>query len=269
MNGEDEESRIRQHFARLAPEYDRYRTLDHAPLAYLAENLPRRDQRICDLGTGTGRYLIALIGALQAAGQVVKEAYGVDLSPEMLRVARQKAEEMNAAIEWREGDSHRTGIRPRSMTLVTAFNSIHWFPIRETLGEVERILLPEGILAIYTRIRERESEHVWGQWFPGYLDRSLAPRRQEMESLSSHEPCLRLASVQEFSFTRRTTFTRLCEQTRKRHYSTLDRFTQSEFGSAYSAFVESLRAIYKESDEITYPSCFSLFIYRLVQARSG
>jgi ubiquinone/menaquinone biosynthesis C-methylase UbiE len=191
------------------------------------------------------------------------EAYGVDISPEMLEVAKQKGAVLGTPITWREAASYRTSLCPQSITLVTAFNAIQWMPIPETLAEVGRVLTPGGTFAVYTRVWEQESEHVWGRWFPGYLDHSRAPNRQLMESLSQLNDRFRLERVRVFSFIRKATPASIREQTRRRHYSTLSRYSRTGFDRAYSSFQETLRANYAESDVVTYRSSYTLFVYRL------
>ena len=77
-----------EHFNHLAGKYDHYRILDEAPVDYLIRAIDRIEQNICDLGCGTGRYLIALIKAFQSSGVVVKAAHGMDTSDGMLKIAK-------------------------------------------------------------------------------------------------------------------------------------------------------------------------------------
>lgn len=62
---------------------------------------------VLDVGTGTGR------GALAIArrGAIVT---GVDASPQMLAVARQRAADDSLAVDFREGDAHRLDFADRS-----------------------------------------------------------------------------------------------------------------------------------------------------------
>jgi ubiquinone/menaquinone biosynthesis C-methylase UbiE len=254
----------RKHFDYLAGKYDRYRMLDKVPVDYLVRAIDRTDQSICDLGCGTGRYLIALIKAFQASGVIVKTARGVDTSDGMLEAAKLEGDIDHLAINWVLASSDRTGLSPQSISLVTAFNSIHHLPIPETLAEVERILLPNGFFAIYTRLLEQESEHIWGQWFSRYSEYSRVPTREVMSNLSRHNECFCLVSAQDFTFERNVSFAWICEQTENKYYSTLGRYPQQEFETAYSAFVKNIKSNYEYLDEITYSSSYAIFLYRLV-----
>ena len=264
IHGMTEQWMGRKHFDHLAGKYDCYRMLDEAPVDYLIRAINRTDQSICDLGCGTGRYLIALIKAFQASGVVVKAAHGMDISDGMLKAAKLEGDMYHPFINWILASSSRTGLPSQSISLVTAFNSIHHLPIPETLAEVERILLPNGFFAIYTRLLEQESEHIWGQWFPRYSEYSRVPTREAMSNLSRHNECIYLVSAHDFTFERNVSFSWICEQTENKYYSTLDRYPQQEFETAYSAFVKNIKNNYEYLDEITYPSSYSIFLYQLV-----
>ena len=253
----------REYFDHLAHKYDHYRTLDEGPVQYLIKNIPGSDQIICDLGCGTGRYLITVIKAFQESGIRINDAYGVDISPAMLETAKLYADGLNNLISWVLATSDRTGLPEQSISLVTAFNAFHHLPVAETLAEVARILSPGAFLAIYTRTRQQEAEHIWGRWFPGYLDYSQILTREIMSSLSRHDERFRLIQIEDFTFMRRVPFSWICEQTENKYYSTLDRYPPGEFESAYSVFVENIKANCQHLDEIMYDSSYSLFLYQL------
>lgn len=251
------------HFDRLASKYDRYRILDREPIEFLVSHLKGKRAAICDLGTGTGRYLIALVQHLAQAGRDIRRAVGADPSHESLEIARRSAAQAKLPIAWLLATSDATGLTANSMSLITAFNSIHYFSVAETLGEIERIGSPGARLAIYTRLREQECLHPWGRWFPGYLDYSLAPSRKHAMELSRYHPGFRLELTKDFTFTRRVTLSWLCEQAENRHYSTLARYPQDRFEAAYATFVEKLKGAYPDPSAIEYSSSYSLFLYEV------
>ncbi len=261
--------KARQHFNHIAKKYDHYRTLDKAPIDFLAETVRGTEQSICDLGSGTGRYLIALIKAFQSNAVVIKEVYGIDISHNMLETAEHQMEGLKTSINWVLASADNTGLRAQSISLVTAFNSIHHLPILKTMDEVERILIPGGYFAIYCRILDQESEHIWGRWFPGYLDYSQVQTREFMTNFGSYNKGFQLLHVQNFTFERKTTLAWICEQTENRYYSTLDRYTRKEFNKAYSEFLDNIRANHSDLDEITYYSSYSLFLYQLSSIMRG
>jgi len=258
--------KLSQHFRHIAKHYDRYRSLDEEPVRFIVESVPRDEQIICEIGCGTGRYLMALVRAFERAGVAVKGAHGVDVSTDMLDLGKLNGMQFPTPIRWTLARSDETGLPPGTISLVTSFNSFHHFPVDETLAEVRRILRPEGYFAIYVRVRDQESEHLWGRWFPGFLDHSVAPTRDLMAGLSRHNRSFELVCEQEFHYTRRASLSWICEQTENRHYSTLRDYDDAEFKSAYRKFVENLRKHYKDPDDITYESKCSLFLHQVVNA---
>ena len=262
QNDRENKNIVYQHFNNIAGEYTHCRTLDETPINYLVKNASGGEHTICDLGCGTGRYLTALIKAFQSTGVGVNAAYGVDTSPVMLETARIEADGLKPHINWIDRPANSTGLPDQSISIVTAFNSIHHLPIQKTLDEIKRILLPNGLFAIYSRVRDQESEHIWGRWFPGYTDCSRVLTRESMSSFSKYDERWQLMRVQDFTFKRCVSLSRICEQTENKHYSTLAMYPQEEFRSAYSEFLENIKANHPNLDEIEYLSSYSLFIYR-------
>lgn len=251
------------HFDKIASVYDHYRTLDSEPIRFLAETMRGTEQAICDLGCGTGRYLIPICRELQDAGVTVTSARGVDTSPEMIRVAARESIGSVPPIDWVLGSSCDTKAPDDSFSLVTAFNAFHHFPVKETLAECERILQPEGRLAIYIRTLEQEREHVWGQWFPDYLDYTKISPANEMCTLFQMQSRFRLCEEKTFRIDRKTTLSWIFEQTRNKHYSTLQEYSNQDFERAYETFVENMKSHYVDREHVSYPSSYSLFIYEM------
>ena len=98
--------------------------------------------RLVDIGTGTGR-MIALLG-----GQALS-AIGVDRSPEMLRLAREKlaAGEQNA--ELRQGDMFALPLLSASADTVIIHQVLHYAQHpAAVLAEAARLLAPDGRLLL-------------------------------------------------------------------------------------------------------------------------
>jgi ubiquinone/menaquinone biosynthesis C-methylase UbiE len=105
---------------------------------------------IVDLGTGPGILSIELNKLLPQA-----KIIGVDLSSEMLEIARKNADEAGASnYETRLGKAEEIPIESNSVNLVVTQSSLHeWEDPQKGLSEIFRILKPGGglILKDYNR----------------------------------------------------------------------------------------------------------------------
>lgn len=146
---------VRQFWARRAPEFDS--EADHilhsegqrrAWLALLGSFCERVPARVLDVGCGTG-FLARLYADL---GHRVT---GIDLSPEMIEIARQKG----ASVEFRVGDAESTLEAADSYDLVVARHLLWTLPEPgRAVAEWLRVLRPGGRIAL-----------VEGHWGVGEL----------------------------------------------------------------------------------------------------
>jgi ArsR family transcriptional regulator len=136
-----------RYFRENAPRWDRIRSLyiDESQVEHaLLEALPRGPvEELIDVGTGTGRILELL-------GPRIKRGVGVDLSREMLTVARanlEKAGLRNVAV--RHGDMYQLPWPAGSFDLATIHQVLHFAADPEgAIAEVARVLRPGGRLVI-------------------------------------------------------------------------------------------------------------------------
>jgi len=88
---------------------------------------------VLDVGTGTGR--AALLLAARGASVT-----GVDASPEMLTIARQRAADTQTSIAFRQGDAHQLEFADRSFDIVVSLRVIMHSPRwRECIAEMCRV----------------------------------------------------------------------------------------------------------------------------------
>jgi ubiquinone/menaquinone biosynthesis C-methylase UbiE len=112
----------------------------------LIEAIRVKPRRILDLGCGTGSTTLLLKQAFPHA-----DVIGLDLSPYMLVVAEQKAQQAGLDISWRHGNAEATGFPDSSFDLVTASLLFHETPpaiAQSILRESTRLLMPGGEVAI-------------------------------------------------------------------------------------------------------------------------
>ncbi|WP_375462934.1 ArsR/SmtB family transcription factor [uncultured Methylobacterium sp.] len=134
-------------FARLAPKWDRLRSL-HVPeatveAAVLAALGDRPVRGLVDLGTGTGR-MLGLLAPLAS------RATGLDSSHAMLSVARANLERMGLSrVDLRQGDIHAPPFPRGSFDLVVVHQVLHYLddPAR-ALREAARLVAPGGRMLV-------------------------------------------------------------------------------------------------------------------------
>jgi SAM-dependent methyltransferase/predicted GNAT family N-acyltransferase len=128
-------------FGRQATDYDQHRPgfppSFFAALSDRGYALPT--QRALDLGTGTGSVAIGLAG-------MGLEVTGLDLSPDLLEVARTRAAGLPASFV--VGRAEHTGLTERSSDLITAGQCWWWFDSDQAIAECRRLLVPGGRLLI-------------------------------------------------------------------------------------------------------------------------
>jgi ubiquinone/menaquinone biosynthesis C-methylase UbiE len=79
---------------------------------------------------------------------------GVELSPEMLAIARQRAEELGREVDLREGDAQRLEFEDASFdTVIITFGLCTIPDDRKAIAEVHRVLRPGGRLVLLEHVR--------------------------------------------------------------------------------------------------------------------
>jgi ArsR family transcriptional regulator len=135
------------YFAENAERWDEMRSLHTAEAAVEAAILEAAGegpfQRLVDLGSGTGRMLTLLGGR-------AKSAIGLDLSRQMLNIARAHVGEAGlAACELRHGDILGTGLPDGCADLVVVHQVLHYLTDpAAAVSEAARLVGPGGRLLI-------------------------------------------------------------------------------------------------------------------------
>ncbi len=165
MGTPDFKRRSRDAFDRQARDYDTAPYGRHArrlqpDVLAAVEALDFRS--LLDVGCGTGALLEAILSAHPGA-----RAVGIDLSPEMLGVARERLGERARLLA---ADAEHLPLGNEEVDLVVCVDSFHHYPDpRAALREMARVTRPDGRLVI-------------GEW------RVAAPLRQLMNALLPRMP---------------------------------------------------------------------------------
>lgn len=156
---------VRRFFDAVAPDWERRVAAPNRmePLAAALEGVGvDRPSRILDLGTGTGAAARWLAARFPQARVV-----GVDLSPEMIRVAReQTSAELAERIDYRLGDASQLALPDAGFDLVVQVSVPPFF------AEAARLLAPGGHLAVVSSIGSATPFHTP----PALLRRGFARR---------------------------------------------------------------------------------------------
>jgi ubiquinone/menaquinone biosynthesis C-methylase UbiE/Fe2+ or Zn2+ uptake regulation protein len=135
------------YFRRHAAEWDRIRRLhvaDAAVEAAVAAALADRTFRsLLDLGTGTGRILELL-------GPSIERGLGIDLSPDMLALARARLERAGLRhCSVRQGDIYDLAMPRDSFDVVVIHQVLHYLDDgAKAIREAARVLRPDGRLLV-------------------------------------------------------------------------------------------------------------------------
>jgi SAM-dependent methyltransferase len=130
MRFEDLFSRQAQVYARFRPRYP------DALFAYLASIAPTHDLA-WDCATGSGQAALGLAGHF-------KRVAATDASVQQIAHALP-----GETVKYWVGPAEHTALPSRSVDLVTTAQAVHWFDLDAFYQEVQRVLKPAGVLAVW------------------------------------------------------------------------------------------------------------------------
>ena len=98
---------------------------------------------------------------------------GIELSPEMLKIARRRAAELPHNVDLREGDAHRLDFPDGSFDTVVCTFSLCAIPDeRQAVSEMKRVLRPGGLLVLADHIASPNRVGRGIQWL---MERATIP----------------------------------------------------------------------------------------------
>ncbi|UOE95212.1 class I SAM-dependent methyltransferase [Alkalihalobacillus sp. LMS39] len=104
-------------------------------------NIGIKGEKIIDIGTANGLFArdIARNGS---------EVVGIDLSPRLIEQAKQMNVSDKLPIEYIVGNVEKLPFKNDTVEVVTAVHCWHWFNKQKVAAEVNRVLNPNGKLAV-------------------------------------------------------------------------------------------------------------------------
>ncbi len=129
---------FKDHFSPLASVYSEFRpTYPDTLLDYVAGLCTRRELA-WDCACGSGQ---ATVGLVERYDRVV----AVDASAKQIAAATP-----HPRISYREGRAEASGLAAESVDLVVVAQALHWFDLKRFYAEVQRVLRPGGVLALWS-----------------------------------------------------------------------------------------------------------------------
>jgi ubiquinone/menaquinone biosynthesis C-methylase UbiE len=130
-------------FGKTSLDYSKYRDIyPQSMYTYLYEHgIGRQNQKILDIGTGTGVFPRAMY-------KYGAEYTGVDISAEQIKQAIKLSKEQNMDIEYKVCSAESTGLESDSFDIITAVQCFVYFDKIKVLPEIKRILKQNGKLVI-------------------------------------------------------------------------------------------------------------------------
>jgi SAM-dependent methyltransferase len=126
------------HFSRVASAYAACRPGYPPELFTYISGLPARHELAWDCAAGSGQATLPLTGRF-------RRVLATDLSAEMLNRAPR-----HSKVEYRVSRAEDSGLAGSSADLVTVAQALHWLDIEPFYTEVERVLAPGGVLAVWS-----------------------------------------------------------------------------------------------------------------------
>ena len=188
------QSRTTQFFRESATSWDRIRDEALGPPLHLDRLVARAGDpdTAVDLGTGTGVLLERLAGC-------ARRVIGIDASPEMLAVARERADRANLErVDLRLGALEHLPLSNGEADLMVANLVLHHVAdLPSVLGEMLRGLAPGGRILV-ADLEEHDDERFWtaiGARWPGFRPEELAEQCESAGFTNARYERVRTAST--------------------------------------------------------------------------
>jgi len=139
---------------------------------------------VLDVGCGTGDLALVLAERVGSSGTVA----GIDLSPEMIRRARQKAQRQHAAIDFRVESVGALSFADASFDGVISSLAYHHFPAdlkQQALVNMARLLKPGGQVCIIDMMPAANQQHWPAATLPGMQPLAESLRAAGFTEISS------------------------------------------------------------------------------------
>ena len=253
------ESLMSDHFSQVASIYSQIRTIDLDPINYIAKKLASKSKIVAaDIGCGDGRYSIKLIEKLGNRLSLTC----VDNNHEMLRQISQVSHYFQN-LQTKYAFAEKLPFDDNSLDCIFSFNAIHHFKINEFAKECSRVLKNNGLLFVYTRLKEQNESNIWCKFFPDFSKKEN--RLFDNHSLTeciSNQTGLNLTSSEFFQHNRSSDIRTLVSKAEKKHYSTFSLYTISEFEKSLGKFKQNIYQNFNNPENIQWVDENTMFVFQ-------
>ena len=151
------------HFSQIAVSYAAYRP--HYPdalFAWLASITPDHE-RAWDCATGSGQAAVALSRHF---------AHVIATDPSTAQIA---SAERVARVDYAAMTAERPAVAAGSVALVTVAQALHWFDRGQFFAEARRVLVPRGVIAVWTYARCSLGDPALDEAIRRFHDETVGP----------------------------------------------------------------------------------------------
>lgn len=132
------DANFKDHFSGHSDDYQVYRPRYPAALYEFLSSLCTGHARAWDCATGTGQAAVGL-------ADFFAEVIATDASSNQVESASKRPN-----ISYRVAPAEQSGIEVHSVDLVTVAQAIHWFDLQRFRSEVDRVLGPGAVVAVWS-----------------------------------------------------------------------------------------------------------------------
>lgn len=171
--------KVRRSWAKQAPRYDK-------SIGFFERRVFGSEHREWACTRATGRTLEVAVGTGLNLAHYPAEVTltAIDLSPEMLSIARDRADSLKQEIDLREGDAHDLPFDRASFDTVVCTYSLCNIPDPlRAVAEMKRVLRPGGKLILVDHIRSAVRLIFWFQKAVEFFTRRLEGEHMTRRSL--------------------------------------------------------------------------------------
>ena len=256
------DSLMLDHFSQIASIYSQVRTIDYELIDYITKKLAFKQTIVAaDIGCGDGRYSIKLIEKLRNRLSLTC----VDVNYEMLQQISKISSNIQN-LQTKQAIAEELPFADNSLDCIFSFNAIHHFKINEFAKECNRVLKNNGVLFIYTRLKEQNESNIWCKFFPDFSKKEN--RLFDIQSLTKHisnQTSLNLTSTEFFEHKRSSDIQTLVSKAENKHYSTFSLYTVSEFEKSLGKFKQNIYQNFSNPENIQWVDENTMFLFQKTQ----